>query len=620
MDKIVRLRTTHLTPRMAAVGSTNIAVGIFRDKHPSAKPREALEDDLVQLEINMFEQGGKRGNSWQSATLVATDVVYGLNLPGSRQHQQLHAKLGKYLTGHRMEAHTKATAFQFVSQTWLGHRIVRLRWGVVALRWCAKEVEKIWTLARTVRPDHKAVALTSIFPSFQDREVQRDKNLVPYDIVDKNKKPNVSVVIGSKKKRQATKDTGVIAGLNVARIVNEFIAAGIAYGLNKKGKKNILVFDLGAATFDVSVLAIDSGVFEIMITSGDTHLGGEDSDKRVMQYFIKLIKKKFKKDISEDARALQKLRREAERAKRALSNQHQPRFEIKSLHDGVDLSEPLTRARFEELSSDNFKKTLGPVRKAMEHAGLKKNGIHEIVLVGGSIRIPKVQALIKEYFNGEEPNKGINSHEAVDYCAAVQGSVLGGDAESDLDGVILSDVAPLTLGIETVGGVMSKLIPRNTVVSTKKSQVFTTYQNQQTNVAIQVLEGERALSKDSSKSIPTGSSMCLLKIRAKKNKTSNKGNITIAKDKGRLSPGDIQGMVQEAVEFAEQDKLKKKKVTEAVKEILEWPDENPDAEEYNEQLREDKNICQSIVADAYQSGGGEGGGDDEDLGGGHDEL
>ncbi|GMH34968.1 hypothetical protein BSKO_02829 [Bryopsis sp. KO-2023] len=360
-----------------------------------------------------------------------------------------------------------------------------------------------------------------------------------------------------------------------------------------------------------------------MITSGDTHLGGGDSDKRIMQCFIELIEKKFEKDISGDARALQKLRRETERAKRALFNQHQLRFEIKSLHDGVDLSEPLTRARFEELSSGNFKKTLGPVRKAMEHAGLKKNGIHEIVLVGGSIRVPKVKALIKEYINGEETNKGINSHEAVDYCAAVQGSVLGGDAESDLDGVIPSDVAPLTLGIETVGGVMRELILRNTVVSTKKSQVFTTYQNQQTNVTIQVLEGERALSKDSSKSIPTGSSMCLLKIRAKKNKTSNKGNITIAKDKGRLSPGDIQGMVQEAEEFAEQDKLMKKKVdgrrsfetycynmkntfedklggnlkerdktkvTEAVQEVLECLDDNPDAdiEEYNEQLKEDE--------------------------------
>merc|ERR1719155_34277 len=286
--------------------------------------------------------------------------------------------------------------------------------------------------------------------------------------------------------RQATKDAGTIAGLNVARIINEPTAAAIAYGLDKKGEKNILVFDLGGGTFDVSILTIDNGVFEVISTNGDTHLGGEDFDQRIMEYFIKLIKRKHSKDVSNDKKAVQKLRREAERAKRSLSNQHQVRVEIESLYDGVDFSETLTRARFEELCIDLFKKTLTPVKKAMEDAGMKKSQIDEIVLVGGSTRIPKVQQLLKDYFDGKEPNKGVNPDEAVAYGAAVQGGILSGEGGDETKDILLLDVAALTQGIETVGEVMAKVIPRNTVIPTKKTQTFTTYQDQQTTVSIKV--------------------------------------------------------------------------------------------------------------------------------------
>ncbi|CAH8359732.1 unnamed protein product [Eruca vesicaria subsp. sativa] len=330
--------------------------------------------------------------------------------------------------------------------------------------------------------------------TFEDKEVQKDRKLVPYQIVNKDGKPYIQVKIkdgetkvfspeevsamiltkmketaeaylGKKIKdavvtvpayfndaqRQATKDAGVIGGLNVARIINEPTAATIAYGLDKKGgEKNILVFDLGGGTFDVSVLTIDNGVFEVLSTNGDTHLGGEDFDHRIMDYFIKLIKKKHQKDISKDNKALGKIRRECERAKRALGSQHQVRVEIESLFDGLDFSEPLTRARFEELNNDLFRKTMGPVKKAMDDAGLQKSQIDEIVLVGGSTRIPK-------------PNKVVNPDKTVAYGATVQGGILSGEGGDETKDILLLDVAPLTLGIETVGRVMTKLIPRNTV-------------------------------------------------------------------------------------------------------------------------------------------------------------
>jgi endoplasmic reticulum chaperone BiP len=288
--------------------------------------------------------------------------------------------------------------------------------------------------------------------------------------------------------RQATKDAGTIAGLTVLRIINEPTAAAIAYGLNKKGgESQVIVYDLGGGTFDVSLLSIDDGVFEVLATAGDTHLGGEDFDQRVMDYMMKQYKKKTGTDVSKNLRALGKLKREVEKAKRTLSSQQSTRLEIESFEDGNDFSETLTRAKFEEINIDLFRKTMKPVEQVLKDANVKKEDVDEvyntydlcigigsltfnqIVLVGGSTRIPKVQQLLKEFFNGKEPSKGINPDEAVAYGAAVQGGILSG-AEGTAD-VVLVDVCPLTLGIETTGGVFTKLIPRNTVIPTKKSQM-----------------------------------------------------------------------------------------------------------------------------------------------------